>query len=542
MTTKPLALISVADRTNLIEFAQGLIALNFELLCTTGSGAALAAAGIPFTAVEAYTKSPEILDGRVKTLHPAIHAGLLAKLDSPSHCNELAAQNLRPITVCAVNLYPFSQALRSGADLTLAKMTELVDIGGPTMIRAAAKNHKFVLPIIDPGDYQKVLEFLKVSSFNSGDSPAYDNASFRLNLAAKVFQAIAQYDLDIARFMSQIANAETVSSAVATGAFEGFAATRAQALRYGENPHQRAAFYRDTDSQKISEQGAWQQLGGKELSYNNLLDIDASLRVIAAISRSSSQASSSADSNSRRCAGVIIKHANPCGVAYGSSGLMALQLAKRSDPRSHFGGIIALDVEVSAELATEVRGDFAEVLVAPAFTPEAVAILSKSANLRLIQATPAILPAYEMRSCLDGILVQERDPVSESIGTALVGSMPADISDLELAWAVCSQTKSNAIVIAKGGYILATGAGQMSRIDSVELALQKARIHGHDVINAVAASDAFFPFPDGLEALIAAGVKTVIAPTGAKRDADVLAVARAAEINFIGAAQRHFRH
>lgn len=519
MTHKPLALISVADRSGLVEFARGLTKLGFELLCTSGSGAALSAAGVPSTPIESFTGSPEILDGRVKTLHPTIHAGLLAKMDNAAHREQLDAHKLRPIAVCVVNLYPFSSTLRGGGDLSLPRMTELVDIGGPTMIRAAAKNHKHVLPVIDPRDYPKVLEFLTAPPASSSEADR-----FRLQLAAKVFQAIAHYDLDIARYMSQSAAAEAVAPEIAATAFEGFVANRVQALRYGENPHQSAAFYRSAEAAR------WQQHGGKELSYNNLLDIDASLRVISAVSKPD------------RCSAVIIKHANPCGVAYGSDGLSALQKAKRCDPRSHFGGIIVLDCEVTPELATEVRGDFAEVLVAPSYSADALAILAKSANLRVITASPSALTDFEVRSCLDGMLIQHRDPVNEPLGEALVGAMPSDRSDVELAWAVCSQTKSNAIVIAKGGYILGTGAGQMSRVDSVELALSKARVHGHDLNGAVAASDAFFPFPDGLEALIAAGIKTVISPTGSKRDEEVLAVARNAGVNFIGATQRHFRH
>ncbi len=522
MTHKPLALISVADRTGLVEFAQALTKLGFELLTTSGSGAALTSAGVASTAIEQFTQSPEILDGRVKTLHPSIHAGLLAKLDKPTHVEQLQTHQLRPISVCAVNLYPFSSAVRSGGDVSLAKMTELIDIGGPTMIRAAAKNHAFVLPVIDPADSPRVIEFLATPT-------TQQDSKFRLELAAKVFQAIAHYDLDIARFISQCAAQEASTPEVAVGGFEGFAAPRTQSLRYGENPHQSAGFYRTSSETK------WQQLGGKELSYNNLLDVDASLRIIAAVSTPG------------RCAAAIIKHANPCGVAYAESALLALQKAKRCDPRSHFGGIIVLDSEVTAEVATEVRGDFAEVLVAPSFAAEALEILSKSGSLRLIAATPNALPGFEVRSCIDGMLIQQRDMLRDSgarepLGEVLVGQMPADRTDSELAWAVCSQTKSNAIVIAKDGYILGTGAGQMSRVDSVELALTKAKLHGHDVSGAVAASDAFFPFPDGLEFLINAGIKTVIAPTGAKRDAEILAAARTGGINFIGAAKRHFRH
>lgn len=526
MTHKPLALISVADRTGLVEFAQGLTKLGFELLTTSGSGAALLSAGVASTPIEQFTKSPEILDGRVKTLHPTIHAGLLAKLDKPGHVEQLRDHQLRPISVCAVNLYPFSSTVRAGQDLSLAKMTELIDIGGPTMIRAAAKNHAFVLPVIDPADYSRVLEYLS----STIDSPMDQRSnSFRLQLAAKVFQAIAHYDLDIARFVTQCAAQEAANPEISVSGFEGFVATRTQNLRYGENPHQSAGFYRTALESK------WKQLGGKELSYNNLLDVDASLRIISAVSAAG------------RCTAAIIKHANPCGVAYAESGVLALQKAKQCDPRSHFGGIIVLDSEVTEEIATEVRGDFAEVLVAPSFSAKALEILSKSSSLRLISATPQALPGFEVRSCIDGMLIQQRDiqstiGTSDPLGEVLVGQMPTDKTDLELAWAVCSQTKSNAIVIAKNGYILGTGAGQMSRVDSVELALSKAKLHGHDVSGAVAASDAFFPFPDGLEFLIKAGIKTVIAPTGAKRDAEILAAASAAGINFIGAAKRHFRH
>jgi phosphoribosylaminoimidazolecarboxamide formyltransferase/IMP cyclohydrolase len=536
MNKRPLALISVADRTGLVPFAKGLLELGFELLTTSGSGAALGEAGIASTPVEAYTQSPEILGGRVKTLHPSIHAGLLAKLSDPQHVSQLEESGLRPITVCAVNLYPFSSTLRAGGDLSLARMTELIDIGGPTMIRAAAKNHKFVLPVIDPADYPRVVEFLSTERSSDQSAKREDGSRFRLELAAKVFEAIAHYDLDIARYTAQVAVGSSVvdfpvSAGLGVAPLEGFVGRRVQTLRYGENPHQQAAFYRDTDTLDArSSGGLWSQLGGKELSYNNFLDLDASLRVCAAVSRPG------------RSACAIIKHANPCGVAYAETGVDAIRRAKRCDPRSHFGGIIVVDFEVDEAAAAEVRGDFAELVVAPSFSEKALQILKTSASLRLIQADLKALAKFELRGCLDGVLVQSVDAVSAIPSTALVGSLPKDLSDLELAWAVCSQTKSNAIVIAKDGIILGTGAGQMSRVDSVELAISKAKLHGHDLTNSVAASDAFFPFPDGLETLIAAGVRTVIAPIGAKRDAEVLDVARRNGVTFLGATQRHFRH
>lgn len=520
---KPAALISVSDRTGIVEFASALSSLGFTLLTTSGSGKTLSEAGIPNLGIDEYTGQKEILDGRVKTLHPKIHAGLLARRELPQHMQELVDNKIMPIDIVAVNLYPFMEKMHTEAASDPEKMIEFIDIGGPTMIRAAAKNHQSVLPVINPTDYPLVIEFLQKGTVNGLNSE-----QFRRYLASQVFTAIAQYDLEIAKYMARLASINHGSHEMA-GPIEGTIIIKEQELRYGENPHQKGSFFRPYGA------GArkWEQLQGKELSYNNLLDIDAALRLISACPKSSP-------------ATVIVKHANPCGAAIAADSLESLQRAKLCDPRSHFGGILAFNTVVTPAMAENIRGDFAEVVLAEDFTPDALGILAGSKNLRVLQVDASALPQTEIRSALDGYLIQERDHSTSSLNALEVVSErkpnSREMEELQFAWNICAQVKSNAIVIVKDGLLIGVGAGQMSRVDSVELAINKARSHGHSLQGAVAASDAFFPFIDGLETLAKAGIIAIVAPSGAKKDPEVIQAANAHGVTLIFAPDRHFRH
>ncbi len=534
------ALISVSDRTGLEQFAKALRELDFTLLATSGTTKFLKEVGVETVPIEEYTGQREILDGRVKTLHPKIHGGLLAKRDNDTHLQQLKEEGIRPIEIAVVNLYPFVQNLSSEAANSPEKMTELFDIGGPTMIRAAAKNHRYVLPVIDPADYPRVIEALKSGDVLGPAKERLAGATLRLELARKVFTTMARYDLEISKYLSQVSvtqgdegvvRSADLSHGLMFGDTSGLVLSRAQALRYGENPHQRAALYREVGSTDLG----WSQLHGKELSYNNLLDFDAALRLVRALETKTPVA-------------VIIKHLNPCGVANGNTLLEALVRAKRSDPRSHFGGILAFNRPVSADVAQEIRGDFAEIVLAPEFQTDALEILKGNKNLRVVQfSSPATgVDRWEMRKIEGGLLIQEEDRGISNAEAAKVVSRRAptqsELQDLDFAWRICAHVKSNAIVIVKDGMLIGVGAGQMSRIDSVEVALFKAKTHGHDLHGAVAASDAFFPFPDSVETLANQGIRAVIAPEGAKRDQDAISAADSMNIALLFTPERHFRH
>lgn len=528
---KKAALLSVSDRSGLSEFAKVLKALGYELLATSGTTKALNEAGIETTPIERYTGQKEILDGRVKTLHPKIHAGLLAKREDPAHLAQLEEEGILPIDVAVVNLYPFTQNLHSLRSASPDRMIELIDIGGPTMIRAAAKNFKYVVPVIDPADYPQVARLL------SAELGATEALELRRSLATKVFTQLAHYNLEIARYLAHVSLSQDSQDKVDSsldfllGEVNGMVLTRVQELRYGENPHQRAAFYRSVGSATPQ---SWAQLNGKELSYNNLLDFDAALKLIRAL-------------GDAQPAAAIIKHLNPCGAARGSSLIESLHRAKRGDPRSHFGGIIALNRDVTLDVAREIRGDFAEIVLAPGYAPEALAALRENKNLRVIQVpTAGNQRGIELRAVEGGILIQESDRGTASASDARVVSRRAptesELRDLDFAWTVCSHVKSNAIVLVKDQTVIGVGAGQMSRIDSVELALSKARTHEHTVRGAVAASDAFFPFPDSVQTLVSAGITAIISPGGAKRDEETVAAADAGAAALLMSDERHFRH
>jgi phosphoribosylaminoimidazolecarboxamide formyltransferase/IMP cyclohydrolase len=538
---KKAALLSVSDRTGLIEFAKELEDLGYALLGSSGTKKALLDAGIDCLSIEDYTGQKEILGGRVKTLHPRIYAGILARLDVKEDLAELEQNDIYAIDVVAVNLYPFSanRKLKSetGEIKSRQQMVELIDIGGPSMIRAAAKNHKFVWPAIDPADYQQIIQAIKTPN------EEYES-SLRNRLTAKVFAVLSRDALDIAEYFSseEINSKESDLPKFSSSSLNsspvsdlpevlGQVLVKSQALRYGENSHQKAAFYYPIES----ENKFWKQLNGKELSYNNILDLDAALKVVSSLSND--------------CAGaVIIKHTNPCGVAVADTCLAALQAAKRCDPRSHFGGIIAFNQQLDLASAQDIREDFAEIVVAPSFSLQAIEFLQGNKNLRVIEADFSALAVLnrELRSALGGILIQDADLTSSSLDSCTLASERAataqEKKDLDLAWRICPHVKSNTIVLVKDGLLIGVGAGQMSRVDSVELAINKAKLHGHDLNGSVAASDAFFPFPDGIETLALAGIKAVIAPNGAKRDGETVEVANKHKVALYFATDRHFRH
>ena len=531
---KKAALISVSDKTGLIEFCKGLVDLGYVLLATTGSKKILDEARVPAESIETYTDQKEILGGRVKTLHPKIHAGLLAKRSDPEHLAQLEKSNIIPIDIAVINLYPFTRNLLSDKASDPTLMIELIDVGGPTMIRAAAKNFTGVLPVLDPQDYDEVLNQLRIHK-----TVASTSIAFRKELAQKVFVFTANYDLQIAKYLSHIdvTNAQSLSEGVVDnstnfelGAVSGFVLTAEQSLRYGENPHQKAMLYNSVDGQYTRN---FEQLHGKELSYNNLLDYDASLQMIQSFPTDATGA-------------VIIKHLNPCGAAFADSVVEAVTKAKQCDPRSHFGGIIAINQTMTEAAALDIAGEFAEVVVAPNYEARALEILTKGKNLRVLKAPLTRRNFAEFRSIQSGVLVQQADIGSSLVSDAKVVTtrVPTkkEQADLAFAWNLCGHVKSNAIVLSKDSMLISVGAGQMSRIDSAELAVSKARTHEHDLQGAVAASDAFFPFSDTVEYLADVGVTAIIAPGGAKKDPEVIEACNRLNISLLFTPDRHFRH
>lgn len=527
---KKCALLSVSDRTGLSDIAAALNTAGYTLLATSGTGKALDEAKIPWTSVESYTGLAELLDGRVKTLHPKIHGGILARRDQPHHLKQMEEAQIGPIDVVIVNLYPFLKYAQSEKASKPEEMTELVDVGGPTMIRAAAKNHAFVLPLIDPADYPEAIAAL--SAKGAGDPFPLE---MRRRLASKVFAALSQYDGAIAKYFGGLVSAGAPNGETAELPAEcTVTLSKVVDLRYGENPHQRAAFYESMSNNLTLFTGPkWEQLGGKELSYNNMLDLDAGLRLLS-------------DLPTERTTVAILKHLNPCGVAVGSSVVEAIERAKECDPRSHFGGVLVCNRPVDRAAAEEIRGDFAELVLAPDFVEGALDVLRTSKNLRILKVDVSNLKGFDLRTVAGGVLVQEPDIDRSRIAHATLSSSrtPSDeeLADLELAWRIVGHVKSNAIVLVRDGLLIGVGAGQMSRIDSVELAIRKAKTHGHLLNGAVAASDAFFPFPDSLETLAGEGITCVVAPAGARRDDDVKATANAKNVSLFFASDRHFRH
>ncbi|WP_433344633.1 bifunctional phosphoribosylaminoimidazolecarboxamide formyltransferase/IMP cyclohydrolase [Micromonospora sp. CA-111912] len=510
------ALVSVYDKSGLVELARALHAAGVELVSTGSTASRIADAGVPVTPVESVTGFPEILDGRVKTLHPAIHGGLLADLRKDSHAAQLDEHGIAGIDLLVSNLYPFQATVASGAGVE--ECVEQIDIGGPAMVRAAAKNHASVAVVTDPAGYPAVLAALGEGGFTLAQRRA---------LAARAFAAIAEYDVAVAEWCA-------VTLAPDAGGwpeFAGLALRRGSVLRYGENPHQAAALYADPSSPAGLAQA--EQLHGKEMSYNNYVDADAAWRA--------------ANDFADQPAVAIIKHANPCGIAVGGDVAEAHRRAHACDPVSAYGGVIAVNRPVSVELARQVADIFTEVLVAPEFEPGAVEVLQGKKNIRLLRAPAyAPLPA-QWRQVTGGILVQLADridadgddPANWRLATGEAAD-EATLRDLAFAWRAVRAVKSNAILLAKDGATVGVGMGQVNRVDSAQLAVTRAGAERAG--GSVAASDAFFPFADGPKILIEAGVKAIVQPGGSIRDEEVIAACKEAGITMYLTATRHFFH
>ncbi len=520
------ALISVSDKTGAVELARELAALGVKLLSTGGTAKLLAGAGLAVTEVAAHTGFPEMLDGRVKTLHPAIHGGLLARRDSAEHMAAIEAHGIATIDLLVVNLYPF-EATVAKSGCTLAEAIENIDIGGPAMVRSAAKNWNDVAVLTDASQYAGVVAELKQGG-------AVSEAT-RFALAVAAFDRIAQYDGAISDYLSSLAGPSAgvperrEFPAQTNGRF-----VKLQDLRYGENPHQRAAFYRDLAPAPGSLVTA-KQLQGKELSYNNIADADAAWECVKSFAEPG-------------C--VIVKHANPCGVAIAESTAAAYAKALSTDPTSVFGGIVAFNGEVDRAAAEQIAKQFIEVLIAPSYSAEALAIFAAKANTRVLQVD---LPApgagrnrHDLKRVGSGLLIQTADnhDIGESDLKVVTTKVPsaAQMKDLLFAWTVARFVKSNAIVFAASGMTLGVGAGQMSRIDSAKIASIKAEAAHLSLAGSAAASDAFFPFRDGLDVVIDAGAACVIQPGGSMRDDQVIAAANERGIAMVFTGVRHFRH
>ncbi|MSQ54877.1 MAG: bifunctional phosphoribosylaminoimidazolecarboxamide formyltransferase/IMP cyclohydrolase [Betaproteobacteria bacterium] len=514
-----LALISVSDKSGVVEFARALLGLGFRMLSTGGTARLLEKEGVAVTEVSAHTGLAEMLDGRVKTLHPKIHGGILARRDLPAHVKAIREAGIDPIDLVAVNLYPF-QATVADPDCRIEEAIENIDIGGPAMLRSAAKNHGSVAVVVDPADYKTVLEELGAHGAVS--------ATTRFALARKVFAHTAAYDGAIANYLTSLdeTGARGEYPDVLTLQFR-----KAQQMRYGENPHQSAAFYRDA----VPVPGgiaSYRQVQGKELSYNNVADADAAWECVKSFAEP---------------ACVIIKHANPCGVAVGENLLAAYQKAFKTDPVSAFGGILAFNRALDRATAQAIGAQFAEVIIAPRVEPEARELLAAKQNLRVLEVPLAHeVQAQDFKRVGGGLLVQSPDAkVVERSGFKVAtrkAPTEAQIADLLFAWKVARHVKSNAIVYVRDGMTLGVGAGQMSRVDSARIAAIKAKNAGHSLEGSCAASDAFFPFRDGLDMVIDAGAAAVIQPGGSVRDEEVIAAADERGIAMVFTGVRHFRH
>ncbi|MCS6938453.1 MAG: bifunctional phosphoribosylaminoimidazolecarboxamide formyltransferase/IMP cyclohydrolase [Roseiflexus sp.] len=503
------ALVSVSDKRGIEAFAAGLVELGFEIISTGNTARTLAAAGIPVRLVSDVTGFPEILDGRVKTLHPAIHAGILARRNDPNHIAALDIHGITPIDLVVVNLYPFSETIaRPGA--TLAEAIEQIDIGGPAMVRAAAKNHESVLVVVSPDDYDAVLTALRTETVTP---------ELRRRLAARAFAHTAAYDAAIAGYLSDELFPETLPLAF----------RKAQDLRYGENPHQRAALYGDFHT-------FFEQLHGRELSYINILDIAAVQSLIEEFDPSEGAAL------------AIVKHTNPCGVGIGATPLEAWEKAFATDREAPFGGIIAVNQTLDLPLAQAIDEIFSEIVIAPAFADDALALLRRKKNRRLMRALRPVGQARGLayHSVPGGILAQEPDlaPLDEEPFQVVTHRAPTDAerAALRFAWRVVKHVKSNAIVFAAADRTLGIGAGQMSRVDSTRVAVWKAQNAGLSLAGSVIASDALFPFPDSVEIAAAAGATAVIQPGGSVRDDEVIAAANRLGMAMVFTGRRHFLH
>ncbi|MDB5805184.1 MAG: purH [Betaproteobacteria bacterium] len=527
------ALLSVSDKTGVLDFARALHAMGVKLLSTGGTAKLLRDNQVPVTEVSDHTGFPEMLDGRVKTLHPKIHGGLLGRRGLPAHVAKMKEQGIENIDLLVVNLYPFTQTVAK-PDCSLEDAIENIDIGGPAMIRAAAKNWEDVTVVVDPADYARVLEEMKAG--NSGTT-----RETRFVLAAKVYSHTAAYDGAISNYLTSLATPAALAAPAAMverGAFPeklNLQFTKVQEMRYGENPHQSAAFYRDT-APAAGTLSAYTQLQGKELSYNNIADADAAWECVKSF-----------DASQKTAACVIVKHANPCGVAIGANALGAYTNALKTDPTSAFGGIIAFNGPLDGTAAEAVARQFVEVVIATAYDARAREIFAAKQNVRLLTVPLAKGGnEYDFKRVGGGLLVQSPDAKNVQAGELKQASKRApsvsELADLMFAWRVAKYVKSNAIVFCGGGMTLGVGAGQMSRVDSTRIAVIKAQNAGLSLKGSVVASDAFFPFRDGIDVLAEAGAKAVIQPGGSMRDDEVIAAADEHGIAMMLTGTRHFRH
>jgi len=516
-------LLSVSDKRGIVELARELVALGWEIVSTGGTAEALRTAGVPVIAIEQVTGFPEMMDGRVKTLHPKVHGGLLARRAHPGDRAALAEHGITPIDLVVVNLYPFRETVAKPG-VTFEQAIEQIDIGGPSMLRSAAKNHQDVLVIVDPDDYPVVIAGLKAGELTPGSSPG--DTALRTELAAKVFAHTAAYDAAIHGYLAKDA----------PGWPERITLTleRRQELRYGENPHQAAALYATADP-GIRD---LEQLSGKELSFNNLLDLDAGLLAVAPWSGRGGD----------RAACAIIKHTTPCGIALAGSPRDAYERALATDRTSAFGSVIAFNVPVDRAAAEAMRELFVEVVVAPGFADDAVRVFQEKRNLRVVRLPGGQAAGWDWKRIRGGFLAQERSRLEqvmdETKWKVATKRAPTDVEwrDLRFAWGAVGAVKSNAILLARDEAAIGIGAGQTSRVDASFLAIHKARQQGHDSKGAVLASDAFFPFPDGVEEAAHAGVGAIIQPGGSVKDAEVVAAADQAGLAMVFTGIRQFRH
>ena len=512
------ALLSVSDKSGLVDFARELIARRWELISTGGTAKALRDAGLAVRDISEVTGFPEMLDGRVKTLHPVVHGGLLYRRDLPEHVNAVKAHDIGAIDLVVVNLYPF-RATAARADVLPHDVIEQIDIGGPSMLRSAAKNFAAVTVVCDPADYGRVVASLDTSDEEGG-------LILRRDLAAKVFAHTASYDSAIAGWLQHQVAPDDPFPATLPLAFE-----KAQHLRYGENPEQRAAFYVERAGAGLA---SLKQLGGKELSFNNLLDVDGALMAIEPFAA--------------QVACAIIKHTTPCGLAIGATPLDAWQKALACDPTSAFGGVVAFSVAIDDATAEAMSSMFLECIVAPAIADSAAELLGKKKNLRVLIGTvpPQDAGAMDIKRVRGGVLLQDRMqvPTGAIPWTVVTTRQPTELELVELAfaWRASAAVKSNAIVLTRGGATIGIGAGQMSRVDASFLAGHKAKQAGHETAGSALASDAFFPFRDGVDHAAAAGVTAIVQPGGSVRDAEVIAAADAHGIAMVFTGARLFRH
>jgi phosphoribosylaminoimidazolecarboxamide formyltransferase/IMP cyclohydrolase len=504
------AILSVSDKSGIIELARALVERNVEILSTGGTASHLSEAGIPVTPIATWSGAPEILGGRVKTLTPKVFGAILHNRDDRTHLDDVQRLGIPPVDLVVVNLYPFEKTI-ARAGVTIPEAIEQIDVGGPSMLRAAAKNHRHVLPLCDPSLYDDFLREWADASISD---------AFALRCAIAVFEKTARYDATIATFLERERHRPAESDGPLTAGKLALDLEKSQDLRYGENPQQSAAFYVPAGTNPFD------QLQGKELSYNNLLDLDSAIKLANSFAQP---------------AAAVIKHTNPCGVARRDSMKEALAAAIEADRLSAFGGIIGVNREFDADCAAIVGDMFLEVIVAPSFSSDALALLQKKKNLRLVSVSPQP-PGVEYRSAAGGLLAQTADRVGPREGWRVVTRRQPtsqELDGLEFAWSVCAHVKSNAIVITAESQSIGIGAGQMSRVDAAKVALMKSIV---PVNGAFAASDAFFPFRDGLDILADAGIQAVAQPGGSVRDEEVIAAADERGITMVFTGERHFRH